>query len=328
MAQKQLNFKSEIVNMSFVTILNETAEHPVIMLKDNITGAEAEIYSFGALLNAFRVPVKQALQNIVAGFESVADAKLNITNGFKSAKLCPFVCRMNKGAYRFTDTPYQVQKHFLADHAIHGLIYDGVYRVARREEFVTYASVTLVYEYKGEDPGYPFNFETSVTWKLEEGNRLSVTTSITNQSLAPIPMADGWHPYFSLGGCVDDWTLQFSKSKQLVYDAGLIPTGEKTEDSRFLNGSLLAGIQLDNGFEWENPNEKNQCVISSPFLKLQIEPDASYPVLQVYTPPHRKSIAIENLSGAPDNFNNGMGLIILSPGETQTFETSYVVTVL
>jgi len=141
-------------------------------------------------------------------------------------------------------------------------------------------------------------------------------------------MADGWHPYFSLGGSVDDWTLQFSKSKQFVYDAGLIPTGEKIEDSRFLNGSLLAGVQLDNGFEWENPKEKNQCIISSPFLKLLIEPAASYPVLQVYTPPHRKSIAIENLSGAPDNFNNGIGLSILSPGETHTFETSYLVTVL
>ena len=314
--------------MAFITILNETAEHPVIILKDSVTGAEAEIYSFGALLNAFRIPAKQGLQNLIDGFESISDAKKNITNGFKSAKLCPFVCRLNNGSYRFTDTPYQVQKHFLAEHAIHGLIYDGIYRVARREEFISYASVTLIYEYKGEDPGYPFSFETSVTWKLEEGNRLTVSTAILNQNSVPIPMADGWHPYFSLGGSVDEWTLQFSKSTQLVYDAGLIPTGEKIEDTRFINGSLLAGIQLDNGFEWEYPAEKNQCILSSPFLKILIEPDAGYPVLQVYTPPHRKSIAIENLSGAPDNFNNGIGLSILSPGESQVFQTSYAVTVL
>jgi aldose 1-epimerase len=45
--------------------------------------------------------------------------------------------------------------------------------------------------------------------------------------------------------------------------------------------------------------------------------------LQIYTPEDRKSIAIENLSSAPDAFNNGMGLLVLEPGETKMFTTTY-----
>ena len=63
-------------------------------------------------------------------------------------------------------------------------------------------------------------------------------------------------------------------------------------------------------------------------FKLTIEPDKNYPILQIYIPPHRTSIAIENLSGAPDNFNNGMGLLLLQPGEEKTFSTCYSVAAL
>jgi Galactose mutarotase and related enzymes len=52
-------------------------------------------------------------------------------------------------------------------------------------------------------------------------------------------------------------------------------------------------------------------------------PNENYPYLQVYTPPHRQSIAIENLSAAPDVFNNRMGLIELEPGERIGFSCSY-----
>jgi len=58
-------------------------------------------------------------------------------------------------------------------------------------------------------------------------------------------------------------------------------------------------------------------------LELYIYPDRAYPYLQVYTPPHRKSIAIENLSSAPDAFNNKIGLIELGPEDSQAFQTRY-----
>jgi aldose 1-epimerase len=63
-------------------------------------------------------------------------------------------------------------------------------------------------------------------------------------------------------------------------------------------------------------------------IQVEIHPDKSYPYLQIYTPPHRNSIAIENLSAAPDVFNNGMGAKVLAPNETANFTTTYTITLL
>jgi aldose 1-epimerase len=44
-----------------------------------------------------------------------------------------------------------------------------------------------------------------------------------------------------------------------------------------------------------------------------------YNFLQVYTPPHRNTIAIEPMTCLADAFNNKKGLIILKPSETASF---------
>jgi aldose 1-epimerase len=58
-------------------------------------------------------------------------------------------------------------------------------------------------------------------------------------------------------------------------------------------------------------------------ITIAISPEESYPILQIYTPPHRTSIAIENLSAPPDSFNNGIMLKRLAAGKS----TEYVTTI-
>jgi len=311
--------------MPFETVITEHSGHPVITLIDKTTGSEAEIYAFGGLLNAFRIAGNHQLINVIDGFDSVQDAKENITNGFKSAKLSPFVCRMKQGKYRFEEKNHTVQKHFLAGHAIHGLLYDAVFKIVAGGSDLDGTHVTLEHIYEGTDPGYPFAYKMRINWRLETGNRLTATTTISHTNQKAIPFADGWHPYFTLGGSVDEWTLQFDSDCQLEYDADLLPTGKKFTDDRFINGTSLSGIELDNSFELFTDRAQPTCVLQNEKFRLTIEPAKSYPILQIYIPPHRKSIAIENLSGAPDNFNNGMGLLLLPPGEEKVFGTSYTV---
>jgi len=55
-------------------------------------------------------------------------------------------------------------------------------------------------------------------------------------------------------------------------------------------------------FEFEAADKQARCVLSNNAMQLTIEPDSSYPLLQFIHTDERKSIAIENLSGAPDNF--------------------------
>lgn len=307
--------------MRFTIKIDANAKYPVITLTDSVSGCAAEIYAFGALLNKFTIPVNGQTVNTVQGFSSVDDVIENITNGFKSAKLAPFPCRMNLGEYLFQEKKYKIEKHYIPPHAIHGIIYDGVFEVIATHADEQNASVGLKYNYRGTDKGYPFAFELLVNWKLEKDNKLTVKTTVFHHNAHPIPYADGWHPYFTVGSGIDASTLQFSTDTMLEFDETLLPTGKKINDPRFVNGASMNGIFLDNCFELKG--EHPFCTLSNDTLQLTIQPDAAYPYLQIYTPPHRNSIAIENLSGAPDCFNNGIGLTLLQPEKHYSFSTSY-----
>src|SRR5580765_2770843 len=105
--------------MAFTVDINEKENFPIIYLKNEAEETSAEIYAFGALLNSFKA--KNSI-NIIDGFVSPQDAMDNITNGFKSAKLSPFVCRIANGKYVYNDHQYTVNKFYLAGEAIHGLL--------------------------------------------------------------------------------------------------------------------------------------------------------------------------------------------------------------
>ena len=308
--------------MAFSTKIDNDQLFPVITLLDSSNDTQAEIYSFGALLNQFCINTSDVKLNLIDGFASPKAAIQEITQGFKSAFLSPFTCRMNEGKYVFNEKAYQVEKFFYPPHAIHGLVYDAAYKIESTEITETYASVKLTYTYDKEDIGYPFSFSISQIWKLEAESRLSVSTSIVHQNSHAIPYAQGWHPYFTLGTSVDDCTLQFTTDTKVEFDDTLLPTGKTSDDIRFVEGASLKNVFLDNCFHLAN-KRPHSCILSNNLVKLTIRPDQSYPYLQIYTPPHRKSIAIENLSGAPDCFNNGLGLLLLEPGVAITFATHY-----
>jgi len=309
--------------MSFAIAIDEKQQHPVVLLQDNETGASAEIYTYGGLLNAFHITLNGSKLNLVDGFVNDEDAKHHIRQWFNSAKLAPFVCRMNHGQYNHAGTAYRVNKFYLQQHAIHGLIYDLVFTItdSGADDAGTY--VLLTASYKGEDSGYPFSFDISVKWTLRKAYQLSVTTTITNTHDAVIPLADGWHPYFVMDVPADECTLQFDSSSQVEFDETLLPTGKLLTYPAFMEAKSLKDVQIDNCFVLDSLIDHPRCVLTGKELQLIIQADKSYPYLQVFIPPQRKSIAIENLSGAPDCFNNGMGLVLLPPQQSFTGTTTY-----
>ena len=314
--------------MRFQVVVNSSEKFPVISLKDTRLNSNVEIYSFGALLNEFRFETRETLFfNCVDGFNSVEDALENITNGFKSTKLSPFVCRLNNGEYSFDGKQYKTNKFYLDRHAIHGLLYDAPFEVISTHADEHHAIVGLRYKYQATDNGYPFAYEIIVHWKLEAENKLSATTTIIHHHHTAIPIADGWHPYFKIGDTINNCALQFDSHTQVEFDETLIPTGKTTTDKRFEDATFLDDTFLDNCFVLKEPG-KSKCVLENTQFRLTIHPDSNYPYLQIYTPSHRKSIAIENLSSIPDAFNNGIGLIMLTPNHQHNFTTTYQIKVL
>lgn len=310
--------------MAFSINVEEKDSAQIITLKDESNETAAEIYLFGALLNAFTVTAKNKEVNIIDGFTSPADAKENITKGFKSAKLSPFVCRMDKGEYQFNDQTYKIEKFYLGNEAIHGLIYNAPFDIKKYEANNEKSFVHLSYEYDNKNEGFPFSYTIEVIYTLTANNNLSIQTIVTNTGNTEMPLNDGWHPYFKLGETVNDLQVQFNSNSILEFDERLLPSGKIISYEKFETMNAFGNTELDNCFVLKD-HISPSCVLKDDNngIEFTITADSSYPYLQVYTPPHRKSIAIENLSSAPDSFNNHIGLIIVKPNEQYTFTTSY-----
>lgn len=282
----------------------------------------------GAILNNWTIQLNGRVWQVIDGYRSPADFETNCeAKGFRSCKLSPYVCRMNHSSYDFENNHYLIGKFELAGNAIHGLLYNNPFKVVNSFADEQAAVVVLQHDYDGNDAGYPFTYTIEVSYVLRANNEFGITTSVTNTHQSQIPIADGWHPYFSLGRKVDDLTFSMQTDSILEFDEALIPTGELAPYALYHQPKLLGNQFFDNCFLLHRPLQGPACrlINERDNVQLAIYPDKSYPYMQVYTPPHRNSIAIENLSAAPDAFNNHIGLIILEPNETHSFSTSFKV---
>lgn len=309
--------------------VNVTGEEGLtkVFLTDNASGCIAEIYAFGAVLNSFSVPLNQKRINVIDGYTTVEEARNSMTASFKSSKLSPFACRVKNARYHFGENNYYLTKFSKGSSAIHGLIFDAVFSVVEQTSNENEASVKLQYVYENDSEGYPFCYRCGVEYKLTANNSLTITTTITNIDERLLPVADGWHPYFTLGDTIDECQLEFQSKEMLEFDEDLVPTNNLIPYQEFGSIKNIETTSLDNCFTVNFAECQPLCVFRNPEKKIQIEiyPSTSYPYLQIFTPIHRKSIAIENLSAAPDAFNNGIGLKVLEPEKSASFTTKFVI---
>jgi len=299
-----------------------------IVLANNASQTRVEIVpGCGAMLHAFTVWNGKDTINIIDSYSNKKTFDENAeSNGFKGLKLSPFPCRIPNAAYHFNGHRYHFSNFLLNGSAIHGLLYKQPFRLVQEQATENFSAISLLHEYKGSDAGYPFPYDCIVDYRLEKENALSITTTVRNAGASPLPIADGWHPYFTFGGKVDDLELQF-QSQEVMEFINLIPSGRILPYTTFSSFTRIGEAALDNSFVLDFSKEQPMCILRDPATgwQLEIRPDKSYPYLQIYIPPHRRSIAIENLSAPPDSFNNGIGLIVLPEGAGTSFSTQYII---
>ena len=298
----------------------------LVKLQDNATNTIITILpEYGALLHGFEIPVNGEHLNIIDNYSNKEQLDKELALSYKSSKLSPFVCRLRNGKYKIDDSAFEFSKKYKDGNAIHGLLYNKPFRIVDEFTDDRQASVTLRYHFKREDPGYPYDYVCEVRYTLMQQSLLQVETIILNLDKEESPLADGWHPYFQLGGIIDDYEIQIATNTMVEFDNSLIPTGELVPDDSFSRPGRIGNRELDNCFVIQ-PVEQNPAVLMlnpANGVYLSIYNSPRYPYLQLYTPLHRKSIAIENLSAAPDCFNNGIGLVMLAPNASQTFTVWY-----
>jgi aldose 1-epimerase len=312
--------------MSFTITQSDAGGLHFLQLTDRASGTYVKILTeHGALLQEFSIPLNSGRLKVISGYQDLADLLKHHSLFYRSAKLSPFPCRIKNGRYLFEGKTYEFKNKFTDGSAIHGLLFNSPFVLTAHHADELSAFVILEHQYRHADPGYPFDYQISVKYTLKKDGLLTLDTNLTNRSPGPIPIADGWHPYFSLGGKANDWLLTVNAHEILAFDEHLLPNGKKILFDSFSRPTRIGSMVFDHCFIPEFHPGKPVCELFNPAngASLSFYPDASYPYLQIYTPEDRNHIAIENLSAAPDCFNNGMGITILGPGRSQSFTARY-----
>ena len=296
------------------------------VLRDVDRDITVEIWTgWGAALKSFWLHHRGKRLNLIDGF---TDPPSEAGWGYKGVKLFPFPNRIRDGQFTFRGKRYRLPCNAKEEnHAIHGLVYNRPFKLARAFSEKDRAGVLLTHQYDCGEPGYPFPFKLEILFTLHPHGVLQVETSVRNTGKTPMPLGDGWHPYFRTGGSISRLLLQFPAQMRLELDGRMIPTGRKERTDDFHSLSPIGSRHFDDCFllaasdGWAEVRlcdpEQGLCILSR-----QRTGPKGYNYLQIYTPPHRQSIAVEPMTCPPDALNSGEGVLVLEAGEQIRFQWS------
>ena len=233
----------------------------------------------------------------------------------KSSLLFPFPNRLAKGAYKWLGKKYQFPLNNVATgNAIHGFVRDEAFEVEYCFLAKDGASIRCFYDYDGSREYYPFPFSLEIEFTISNDGRFRVEIALSNLGECAMPFGFGWHPYFRLASAADAHSLKLPACEKVAIDETMIPTGGRSIYTAFQTQKPIEDTILDTCFQHANTNGSPKLTLSAAGRKLSIKATAKkFPFFQVFTPPHRESIALEPMTCNVDAFNNGQGLISLLP---------------
>ncbi|MEB3691398.1 MAG: aldose 1-epimerase [Caldisphaeraceae archaeon] len=260
----------------------------ILLRKDK---SRAEIEEVGSYLYSLTINGKDVL---------LRGNKKNFTLG-GMAILVPFANRIRGGKYTFEGKEYTLERNEEGN-AIHGLILDKRFNVKEKSD----DSVLL--EYLLSNKGYPAKIRVEVSYALGESS-LETKISVTNIDNTSAPLVVGAHPYFLVS---DDWKIEPKKVKKCLA-VNRIPTGKMIDFDLSTNREYDDCFYICNGLT---------LISSYSSIRISSNDMCFY---QIYTG-IKGAVAIEPMSGAPDAFNNKIGLKILKPHSTTSysFTISYI----
>lgn len=216
-----------------------------------------------------------------------------------SAVLIPYAGRVRNAEYTYKGKAYTLPRNN-GENSIHGFLKDQVWELESEN------SNSATFQCNFKNSGYPGEIETQLRYSLQD-TKLSVRTMVKNVGETPVPLLIGFHPYFSASG---SWSIKHAeKLRKLNFMDQYFPDGTFS-DVEFNSMENMSSMELDNCFLGGGRIE-----LSSESHSIAIE-RTGMPYLVIYNGKYAdgRSVAIEPMTGAPDSFNNGMGLIELEGG--------------
>lgn len=248
--------------------------------------------------------------------------------------LFPFPNRLRHGRLHFAGRDYQLPlTESTGRHAIHGFAPRVPWRVVATHSGTDSASVTGELRLSRDVPGgadlWPADFALRVTYTLSHC-RLRVDAEVTNPDTRPLPFGLGYHGYFKLpdrpGATADEMTLRADTAELWLAEEGLAtgvlaavpaeadfraasPVGPRVLDRLYRRAADAVGGAGGPLAELASPGGG----------VLTVEAGADFRELLVFTPPHRRAVALEPYSCASDAANlwsRGVdaGWRVLAPG--------------
>jgi aldose 1-epimerase len=214
----------------------------------------------------------------------------------------PWPNRITGGRYTFEGTDRQLDITEPArTTAIHGLVRWDAWKV------VTAVSDRVLLTHRLHPrPGYPFTLDLSVEYALSlEG--LMVLARATNIGADACPFGVGFHPYLAPDGASIDGTVLALPAREPPDFLVPSPVGDAVLDTCFTDlqrdDAGIARVQFGETTLWVDRAFDYLMVFSA---------DTLAPAER------RRSLAVEPMTCAPDAFNSGAGLLVLTPGQTWT----------
>ena len=256
-----------------------------------------------------------------------------VLDGFEADEVCPGGCgqllvpwpnRIADGRYSFAERMQQLPIDEPAlGHAIHGLCRWQEWRVEQQA-----ADAVRFHHRLWARPGYPFVLDLSLGYRLSPRG-LMAELRATNAGPSPCPFGAGVHPYFALPGAhADAMELCVPAREWLEVDERSIPRLRRPvegSDLDFRTPRAIGSAHLDHAYtELErNATGNAEIVLSHGTDQIRLWLDRAFAFVQIYTGDtlrdparRRRSVAIEPMTCAPNAFNSGDGLRVLTPGES------------
>ena len=237
----------------------------------------------------------------------------------KGAQLAPWPNRIQGASYEFQGQTYNPVKNFRPQggHAIHGLVMFETAKLVSRTPVD--GAIELTLSSKGWQ-GYPFPVRMSFRFGLDAKNGFRMQTEIENVGRGPCPAGHGWHPYFRLGDSIKPNLLQLPGGKRLPMTVQAVPDGNRVAWDAFAKPHVIGDDFLDACVELSAKSgiATSRLTDTERALALEVWQETGpgkYGYVQVFTHPRRHCLAIEPMTCAPDAFHNGMGLVVLKPGQ-------------
>lgn len=251
----------------------------------------AEVEGRGAYLSSLTLDGRQILLSSRDGRQTHGGA----------CNLLPYAGRIRNGTYRFMGRRYSFPRGEDGN-SIHGFARDREFEMSS-----PVGSSAVCYAVIGDD-GYPSELNVGIRYDLSPG-WFAVRYDVSNTGKASAPLVIGSHPYFLTEG---RWRITPSSPAVRLRLADMYFPDGTTEEFDF--GRYLNDVPLDSCFNGGGSlllsSERGDLVVSRTGMDYFLVYNGEYAL--------GRSVAIEPMTGAPDAYNNGIGLRVLAPRERYT----------